>query len=184
MYTSGSTGTPKGVLVPHRAVTRLVINSGYGEIGADDRVAFAANPSFDASTFEVWAPLLNGGTVVVISHHTVLTPGAFVRTLQEERINVLWLTVGLFNQLVVELEPIFAQFKLVITGGDVLDPRRIARVLSNPLRRPKQLLSAYGPTETTTFATTYRIEALRDDTATFPSAGRLQTRGSIAQLAG
>ncbi|WP_275044514.1 AMP-binding protein, partial [Pseudomonas asplenii] len=29
MYTSGSTGTPKGVLVPHRAITRLVINNGY-----------------------------------------------------------------------------------------------------------------------------------------------------------
>ena len=81
MYTSGSTGTPKGVLVPHRGVTRLVINNGYAVIGADDRVAFAANPAFDASTFELWAPLLNGGTVVVISHDTVLTPGAFVKTL-------------------------------------------------------------------------------------------------------
>ncbi|WP_422615672.1 AMP-binding protein, partial [Photorhabdus noenieputensis] len=54
MYTSGSTGTPKGVLVPHRAVVRLVINNGYADIGPDDRVAFAANPAFDASTFEVW----------------------------------------------------------------------------------------------------------------------------------
>ncbi|MPR05165.1 AMP-binding protein [Pseudomonas sp. MAFF 212408] len=61
MYTSGSTGTPKGVLVPHRAITRLVINNGYAEFNAHDRVAFASNPAFDASTLEVWAPLLNGG---------------------------------------------------------------------------------------------------------------------------
>ena len=97
MYTSGSTGTPKGVLVPHRGVNRLVINNGYAVIGADDRVAFAANPAFDASTFEVWAPLLNGGTVVVISHGTVLTPDAFVRMLREERISIFWLTIGLFQ---------------------------------------------------------------------------------------
>ncbi|WP_143151654.1 AMP-binding protein, partial [Pseudomonas sp. NFACC49-2] len=56
MYTSGSTGTPKGVLVPHRAINRLVINNGYADFNARDRVAFASNPAFDASTLDVWAP--------------------------------------------------------------------------------------------------------------------------------
>ncbi|WP_339493215.1 AMP-binding protein, partial [Pseudomonas sp. EA_15y_Pfl2_R67] len=56
MYTSGSTGTPKGVLVPHRAINRLVINNGYADFNAEDRVAFASNPAFDASTLDVWAP--------------------------------------------------------------------------------------------------------------------------------
>ncbi|WP_240334120.1 AMP-binding protein, partial [Pseudomonas syringae] len=56
MYTSGSTGTPKGVLVPHRAISRLVINNGYADFNAQDRVAFASNPAFDASTLDVWAP--------------------------------------------------------------------------------------------------------------------------------
>ncbi|MCC8368401.1 AMP-binding protein, partial [Xenorhabdus sp. PB61.4] len=97
MYTSGSTGTPKGVLVPHRAVTRLVINNGYATISPDDRVAFTANPAFDASTFEVWAPLLNGGTLVVIDRTTLLTPPALVRALQVHQVTILWLTIGLFN---------------------------------------------------------------------------------------
>ena len=168
MYTSGSTGTPKGVLVPHRAIARLVINNEYAVIGADDRVAFAANPAFDASTFELWAPLLNGGTVVVIPHHIVLTPQAFIKTLQDERINVLWLTVGLFNQLAKALEPVYAQLKVLITGGDVLDPRIIAKVWSNPCARPARLLNGYGPTETTTFAATYEIGSSQEEKGNIP----------------
>jgi amino acid adenylation domain-containing protein len=168
MYTSGSTGIPKGVLVPHCGVTRLVLNNGYAVITADDRVAFAANPAFDASTFEVWAPLLNGGTVVVIDHDTVLTPDAFARTLRQERVSILWLTVGLFNQMVAVLEPLFAQFKILITGGDVLEPKVISQVLSHPRNRPLLLLNGYGPTETTTFATTYRIERCAGETTSIP----------------
>ncbi len=166
MYTSGSTGTPKGVLVPHRAVARLVINSGYADIGVNDRVAFAANPAFDASTFEVWAPLLNGGTLVVIDHDTVLTPNAFVQTLQKERISIMWLTVGLFNQLAVALEPVFPQLKTLIVGGDALDASVIAQVLRNT--PPQRLINGYGPTESTTFATTYRIVSPPEEGASIP----------------
>ncbi|UUM21367.1 non-ribosomal peptide synthetase [Mycoavidus sp. SF9855] len=166
MYTSGSTGVPKGVLVPHRAIARLVINNGYADIGVNDRVAFAANPAFDASTFEVWAPLLNGGTLVVIDRDTVLTPDAFVRTLQEKHISIMWLTVGLFNQLAVALEPVFPQLKILIVGGDALDASVIAQVLRNT--PPQQLINGYGPTESTTFATTYRIGSLPEEGISIP----------------
>ncbi|KAG0323428.1 hypothetical protein BGZ97_004058, partial [Linnemannia gamsii] len=166
MYTSGSTGTPKGVLVPHRAIARLVINNGYVDIDATDRVAFAANPAFDASTFEVWAPLLNGGTLVVIDHDTVLTPNAFVHTLQEKRISIMWLTVGLFNQLAVSLEPVFPQLKTLIVGGDALDASVIAQVLRNA--PPQRLINGYGPTESTTFATTYSIVSPPEEGASIP----------------
>ncbi|WP_455710256.1 non-ribosomal peptide synthase/polyketide synthase [Photorhabdus luminescens] len=166
MYTSGSTGTPKGVLVPHRAVVRLVINNGYAEIGPDDRVAFAANPAFDASTFEVWAPLLNGGALVVIDHDTLLTPQAFVQELQVQRITVLWLSVGLFNQLATELSPVLPQIKLLIVGGDALDPHVIGQVLNT--NSPQQLLNGYGPSEGTTFTATYRITELAPGAARVP----------------
>ncbi|OCA54768.1 non-ribosomal peptide synthetase [Photorhabdus namnaonensis] len=166
MYTSGSTGTPKGVIVPHRAVVRLVINNSYVEIEPNDRVAFAANPAFDASTFEVWAPLLNGGALVVIDHTTLLTPQEFVQALDRYRINILWLSVGLFNRLAAELSPVSPQLKSLIVGGDILDPHVIAQVLRN--NPPQQLLNAYGPTEGTTFTTTYRIEALATGTTNIP----------------
>ncbi|MCG1056140.1 amino acid adenylation domain-containing protein, partial [Mycetohabitans sp. B5] len=166
MYTSGSTGTPKGVLVPHRAIARLVINNGYVDVGADDRIAFAANPAFDASTFEVWAPLLNGAAAVVIDHDTVLTPALFAQTLREQRISVLWLTVGLFNQMAMELGPVFPQLKALIVGGDALDASVVAQVLRDS--PPQQLINGYGPTESATFATTYRITAVPKGNVNIP----------------
>ncbi|WP_041754829.1 non-ribosomal peptide synthetase [Mycetohabitans rhizoxinica] len=166
IYTSGSTGMPKGVMVEHRSIARLVINNGYLDVGAADRVALAANPAFDASTFEVWAPLLNGAAAVVISRDTVLNPAAFAQTLQEQRISILWLTVGLFNQLFIELGPVFPQLKALIVGGDALDANVVAQVLQGT--PPQQLINGYGPTESTTFTTTYRIDAIREDTLSIP----------------
>ncbi|MDF2397604.1 amino acid adenylation domain-containing protein, partial [Pseudomonas sp. 3MA1] len=156
MYTSGSTGTPKGVLVPHRAITRLVINNGYAEFNQHDRVAFASNPAFDASTLDVWAPLLNGGAVVVVDQDTLLSREAFAALLQEQSISVLWMTAGLFHQYAEGLLPVFPQLRYLIVGGDVLDPSVIARVLKDGA--PQHLLNGYGPTEATTFSTTYEIQ--------------------------
>ncbi len=166
MYTSGSTGTPKGVMVPHRAVIRLVINNGYAEIGPDDRVSFTANPAFDASTFEVWAPLLNGGALVVIDYETVLTPHKLVQVLQVHRVTVLWLTIGLFNRLAAELSPVLPQIKILIFGGDIPDLHVIAQVLDN--HPPQQLLQAYGPSEGATFTTMHPITALPQGVTRIP----------------
>ncbi len=156
MYTSGSTGEPKGVVVPHRAVSRLVLNNGYAEVGPSDRVAFAAHPSFDASTLEVWSALLNGARVVVVSAEEVLEPQRLGGVLEGEGVSVLWLTVGLFNQYAEALKRQLAGLRYLIVGGDRLDPAVIARVLGS--HAPQQLINGYGPTETTTFALTHRIE--------------------------
>ncbi|QNR42340.1 non-ribosomal peptide synthetase [Pseudomonas syringae] len=155
MYTSGSTGTPKGVLVLHRAISRLVINNGYADFNAQDRVAFASNPAFDASTLDVWAPLLNGGCVVVIGQNDLLSPLNFQRLLLEQSVTVLWMTAGLFHQYASGLGEAFSRLRYLIVGGDVLDPAVIGRVLAN--NPPQHLLNGYGPTEATTFSATYEI---------------------------
>ncbi|MDO4237033.1 non-ribosomal peptide synthetase, partial [Pseudomonas sp.] len=158
MYTSGSTGTPKGVLVPQRGITRLVINNGYADFNAQDRVAFASNPAFDASTLDVWAPLLNGGCVVVVEQAVLLSHTSFAALLQEQLVTVLWMTAGLFHQYADGLLPVFRQLRYLIVGGDVLDPQVIGRVLEQG--KPRHLLNGYGPTEATTFSTTFEITAV------------------------
>ncbi|NIF18853.1 non-ribosomal peptide synthetase, partial [Pantoea sp. Cy-639] len=155
MYTSGSTGTPKGVQVPHRAIVRLAINNGFADFNSQDRVAFASNPAFDASTLEVWAPLLNGGAVVVIDQDQVLSRQALREVLLAQGVTVLWLTAGLFHQFADDLLPAFRRLRYLMVGGDVLDPAVIARVLRNGA--PQHLLNGYGPTEATTFSTTHEI---------------------------
>jgi amino acid adenylation domain-containing protein len=166
MYTSGSTGQPKGVMVPHRAITRLVLNSGYAKFERSDRVAFAANPEFDATTLEVWAPLLNGGRIVVIDQAAVLDPVRFGRTLKRHGVNILWLTVGLFNQYAEALGEEIAGLKYLIIGGDRLDPGKVALILQG--HAPQHLLNGYGPTETTTFALTHEITMVADQARSIP----------------
>ncbi|HEY1938762.1 MAG TPA: amino acid adenylation domain-containing protein [Candidatus Angelobacter sp.] len=155
MFTSGSTGTPKGVMVPHRAIQRLVLNNGFARFEAADRVAMAANPAFDATTLEVWAPLLNGACIVIIAQDVLLDPARFSQALRQHRVSILWLTVGLFNQYAERLSADWGSLHYLLVGGDVLDPVTIGRVLRN--NPPQHLLNGYGPTETTTFAATYEI---------------------------
>ncbi|SHI81259.1 Linear gramicidin synthase subunit B [Vibrio aerogenes CECT 7868] len=166
MYTSGSTGQPKGVVVPHQAIHRLVTDCGYADFRPTDRIALAANPAFDATTMEIWAPLLNGGAVVVIDQTTLLDPTLFAAALKQHEVSILWMTVGLFNQYAALLGDTLKQLRYLMTGGDVLDPEVIRQVLNH--HAPQHLLNCYGPTESTTFALTHQIDALDDDAISVP----------------
>jgi amino acid adenylation domain-containing protein len=155
MYTSGSTGTPKGVVVLHRAISRLVIHNGYAEFEATHRIAWVGNPAFDISTLEVWAPLLHGACLVVISRDELLEPNTLRSVIQQQAINVLHLTAGLFHQVADVLGSALTQLRLLLVGGDVVDPTVMYRVIHR--YRPRRVLHCYGPTESTTFATTYEV---------------------------
>ncbi|GGA41713.1 hypothetical protein GCM10010981_33410 [Dyella nitratireducens] len=158
MYTSGSTGLPKGVRVPHRGVNRLIINNGYATFEATDRIAWLGNPAFDISTLEVWAPLLHGACLVVVTYACVLQPSSFRALLEEQDVTVLHLTAGLFSQMADSLGDVLARLRLLLVGGDAVDVPTVARVLER--YRPRHLLHCYGPTESTTFATTCDITSL------------------------
>ena len=148
-YTSGSTGRPKGILIPHRAVVRLAHEQNYLTVRPGDRIAHLSSLAFDAATFELWAPLLNGAAIVIVPHETALDTARLIALLREQAVTSLFMTVALFNQVVDTDPAAFSTVDTVMFGGEACDPKRVSQVLAQP---PRRLLNVYGPTESTTFA--------------------------------
>ena len=154
MYTSGSTGEPKGVEVTHRNVGRLVDDPDYVELGPGTVMLHAASTAFDAATLELWGPLANGGTIAVLPEHP--SPDAIAAAIQTHGVTTLWLTAGLFHELVDRRPDCLEGVRHLLAGGDVLSPPHVARALA-ALPPEGRLTNGYGPTETTTFALTHEL---------------------------
>ncbi len=154
MYTSGSTGEPKGVEVTHRNVARLVADPCFAELGPGRAMLHAASPAFDATTLELWGPLASGGTVVCLRDRP--SPDAVAAAVERHGVDVLWLTAGLFHELVDRRPDALARVGHLLAGGDVLSPDHVRRALA-ALAPGGRLTNGYGPTETTTFATTHEL---------------------------
>ena len=146
LYTSGSTGRPKGVAVTHRNVVRLVRGNDFTELGPDESWLLLAPLSFDASTLELWGPLLNGGRLVVFPSR-VPSLEEIARTVEEMGITSLWLTAGLFHQMLDTHPAALRRLRHLLAGGDVLSPPHVRRALEAGIA----LVNGYGPTEGTTF---------------------------------
>ncbi|MBN2549028.1 MAG: amino acid adenylation domain-containing protein [Anaerolineales bacterium] len=166
MYTSGTTGLPKGIIIPHRAINRLVCNTNYIKIGPADRVAHLSNVSFDAATFEIWGPLLNGATMVVVPQDVLLSPADFSSFLREQSIHSIFLTTALFNRLAALQPGLFSGVRDVLFGGEMVTPYYVRKVLQDG--PPQRLLHVYGPTESTTFATWHLINDVPDEAVNVP----------------
>ena len=149
MYTSGSTGTPKGTCIEHRSVVRLVRDTNYVELGPNDVLLQLAPISFDASTFELWGSLLNGGKLAIFPPHLPSYDelGRFIR---EQKITTLWLTAALFHQMVDHQLDALRGVRQLLAGGDVLSAAHVKQVLAK-LDGNQRLINGYGPTENTTF---------------------------------
>lgn len=177
MYSSGSMGEPKGIVIPHRGITRLVVEPDYVSLDHDTRTLQLASLSFDAATFEIWGALLNGGGCV-------LYPGevpdlhTLERTLCEKRVNTAFFTTSLFNLIARENPRLLAPLRDVGVGGEALVPEWIGRVYQElPGIR---LFNGYGPTENTTFSVCHRIPRDHDFRRPIP-LGR-PIRGSSAHV--
>ncbi|MFD4607402.1 non-ribosomal peptide synthetase [Streptomyces sp. NPDC058440] len=147
-YTSGTTGEPKGVMVPHGAVLRLVQDSDVLPVGPGDVVLHMAPAAFDASTLELWVPLLNGARLAVFPAGEV-TPERLAEVVDAEGVTALWLTAGLFHLVAERPDPRLAGVSRLLAGGDVLSPRHVDAMLA--AFPGMTLVNGYGPTENTTF---------------------------------
>ncbi len=159
MYTSGSTGVPKGVCVEHRNVVRLVKNTNYASFGPEECHLLLAPLSFDASTFELWGSLLNGGRLAV-APPGVLSLAEIGSLVKRRQVTTLWLTAGLFHQMVDHDLESLSCVRQLLSGGDVLSVTHVRRALQT--LRNTTLINGYGPTESTTFACCHPMRDLSD----------------------
>nr|WP_245997805.1 non-ribosomal peptide synthetase [Streptomyces armeniacus] len=157
MYTSGSTGRPKGVAVSHANVAELATDPAFAG-DAHRRVLLHSSHAFDASTYEMWVPLLSGGCAVVAdSGH--LTPDTLRHAVERHGVSAAFLTTALFNMLSREAGDVLGGLAEVWFGGESVSPPVVdAFVRACPDTR---VVHVYGPTETTTFATAFPVPAGR-----------------------
>ncbi|MEE1739736.1 amino acid adenylation domain-containing protein [Streptomyces sp. BE147] len=169
MYTSGSTGRPKGVLVTHRNIVALAADPCWAADGGHTRVLAHSPHSFDASTYEVWVPLLGGGTVVMVPDGDS-SQQALERAVAEGGATSAFLTTALFNLLVAEGSPVLGRLGHVWTGGEQPSAGAVRRMLTD--FPGTALTHVYGPTENTTFTTSGRLDPARDADGGKPPIGR------------
>ncbi|XP_017788181.1 PREDICTED: tyrocidine synthase 3 [Habropoda laboriosa] len=105
MYTSGSTGTPKGVLLPHATVlNRLQWQWRELPYAADEEhCVFKTSLTFIDSVSEIWGPLLQGRTLVIVSKHVTRDPEKFVAVLEKYDIQRLVLVPSLLQSMLMYL---------------------------------------------------------------------------------
>jgi len=155
MFTSGSTGTPKGVAVVHRGIVRLVRETSFARFGPEEVFLQLAPIAFDAATLEIWGALLNGGRLVLPAPGA-LTPGELAEIVSRYGVTTLWLTAGLFHEMVEENLAGLRPVRQLLAGGDTLSPVQVEKAIAGlPGTR---LINGYGPTEGTTFTTCGEVE--------------------------
>ncbi|WP_301542273.1 non-ribosomal peptide synthetase [Pyxidicoccus fallax] len=153
-FTSGSTGRPKGVGTPHAAVLRTVFGVDYAHLGPDETFLLIAPVSFDASTLELWGPLLHGARLVVFPPHSPSDLKELESVLTKHGVTTLHLTSGLFTQVVDSRPEALRNVRQLLTGGDVVSAPHVRRVLEGMFI---PVTACYGPTETTLFTSCHRM---------------------------
>ncbi len=142
IYTSGSTGKPKGVLTTHRNVVAFAAGAAASTgIDADTRTSGFSSYAFDAFSFDVFAPLMVGGSVQLVGAEDRADPVRLQRFLREHRVTWSVLTPAVLRLL----DPDLPDLRDVAVGGEVVEPGLVERWTA----RGRRFWHVYGPTETT-----------------------------------
>jgi amino acid adenylation domain-containing protein len=155
LYTSGSTGRPKGIAVGHRSVVNFLTGMQRSPGMRAGEVLFAVTTySFDISVLELFLPLVSGGTVYVAGRQLLSDPVRVIEKLEAVRPDWLQATPA-FYQMLFESGWEGDKGLRVLCGGDLLSEQLSERLVE----RTGEAWNMYGPTETTIWSMSKRLEA-------------------------
>lgn len=157
VYTSGSTGRPKGVMVEHRPMVRLVKGDVLPNLSLQGRAVMAHmfNAAFDGASYEIWYPLLNGGTVVCVDYMTTLNPSELEALFVRERVNAAIIAPALLKMYLNDARDALRGLDMLMAAGDRFDPQD-AKEAQKLIRG--QVYNGYGPTENGVMSTVYAVD--------------------------
>ncbi len=150
IYTSGSTGKPKGVLIEQKGILNTILSQIVDlKITPDSNCLQFANQCFDASIWELLLSILGGATLHVIPEDKKSEIDYFVKFITSNSITFATLPPAFIKLIdVVEL----TSLDTLITAGEQA-PLEQALAFS---KQGGTYINAYGPTETSICATTFK----------------------------
>jgi len=167
IYTSGSTGRPKGVVIPHRAVTNLLVGMGKTlDLSSGDRWLAVAPISFDMSVLEILLPLTLGAQIVLATAAEVADGPALAELIRSTGATVVQATPSMWRML-LDAEWNGSKQVHALCGGEPMPADIAVRLLG----RAKSVWNLYGPTETTVWSSVFRVE---DETYPVPIGRPIQ----------
>jgi len=154
IYTSGSTGRPKGVMIEHQALVNFLVSM-QKEPGMEqqDILLSITNYTFDISILEFGLPLMMGAQLVLASSSEQKDINSLKSLIEKTKPTFLQATPSLWSILLSNGMDSFHPMKL-LCGGEAL-PEQLAEKL---LKAGDTVWNMYGPTETTIWSSTLKLE--------------------------
>ncbi|WP_369951865.1 non-ribosomal peptide synthase/polyketide synthase [Ralstonia syzygii] len=169
IYTSGSTGRPKGVAVTHANIASFAADRRWRN-GDHARVLAHSPHAFDASTYELWVPLLTGGQIVAAPPGN-LEPATLRQLIEAAGVTAVFMTTAMFR-LAMDTDPTCLRgLRTLWTGGERASAAAFERMRA--CCPETAVVHVYGPTETTTYAIAYPVPAQGDMAENVPLGGPL-----------
>ena len=154
IYASGTTSESKIVQIAAQSILQVIFHAPLEPLGKNDVVSHTKNSSFDVSLFDIWAPLLRGARIAVLSKAILLDPPVMADYIKRFSIIVMVTTSAILNLAASTFPRAFAKLRIHIFGGEVANVAAIKAILNegnavysvwltaSPLRMCTQVLSA------------------------------------------
>ncbi|MDQ5920528.1 MAG: hypothetical protein QG673_584 [Pseudomonadota bacterium] len=160
IYTSGTTGNPKGVMVEHKSIVNMVEAKSFAcnikQLSKDNNMPlsgiFYANFVFDAHVWQMFAIILNGHILHILSGQVRKDILLLRQYVEEQQIYI-----GDIPPALLDIDT-FVPLKVLVIGGDKIKQKILDKYCENKVK----VINCYGPTECTVCSSLHHYRGIND----------------------